>query len=1419
MKIILVLLLFIAACLRAEEEETDPDPAPPDPDNTPAEVEPTPAERKAAELILEGDASALMGDREKALALWSEVLALKGAGVDQRLDARERLQWAHPENGGIGWGPEKPGQAFAFYRRNYFLGADEARRRAAIREYCADPEHNEPHAEFDAYAEWLQSLLPQDKNFELLPLILEGDLGRNRRWQSQMLSNLNYDFLHDPERTLHILKTLGSNGAADVFTLRLLDEDGQQTFMSRIVDDLLNPADEKRGPTRLAVKKFVGELPNRTLDTDLVYMLLDGDNDQALGTFLTKHGAKLAALKPDLRNTVLHMLENVKGCPKKSEMDELLHLGDASALAGEREEALALWGRVLTLTPTGIVPRQDAQERLAWARGINGTGGWDKNHPGRSFALHMRDRILGSDESKRLALIRDFCANHTLEGDHRKFSNYAGWLQQLLPRDRNFELLPPAMEDALAENKKWLSQILGHLTDSSLAKDPPRAIKAMKILGFLGDAETFRTLPLDDEGKNSVMGKMIDRLQEVTRNKKQPSGATLRREIEDIQSRTFGVELVLALLADEEDKALADFINQHQKELGMLKGDRRREVLAIMTRDLAGFPNTEEMSEAAVEAIRPLLPAGALKTTSVEEKLGRILSPDKVQVEHADQCPAAVDAANLIGNVAERHPEKAAAAVKTAVALLQKIPEQADPSVPYWKKPLRVFIKQLHLQYGLFTLALREADETGILTNDSDLSWLATYVRCYFQDERGNFVPGKLTARQVVDFFFPKDSDFLAEAGSFQPVDLSKEAESYLPSTTVLASIVNTLNENDHHLGQHLKQDVLQILHKDRPQTFGRDFVEAMLTPDAMPGFIRTRASDFAKIPPDRRFAVLVTMQKSMPILQEAEKLDPAVKEILKPLLVPDPEEIEKQFQRFVTARSLASLRLSPLSCIPVASRLLDQLAQTDIKKARLLYDAVAKLIKSDPILAADREFSESRILSWQQWAAAIPEMFGFCVREAAENRNALKEDWFYRVRMQQHEANFDSPERILKLLESGFFLGDASEFRTFTMEGDGSFLKNYILAYIQARPRTKAAVISYLEKQKVTFGVDLVKTLLERKPGGMLAFLSKHADEINKMPHEHHGEITTLAGLRAGSWLELAHSSAEWNRILQPILPAHRDWVMKKCKNLLNAAQLKDFAPDLGGNPPGTYLDLDGHRNPFDGALAWISEMMLIDPDTARRTHEHLLKLAVAFDEADKPHRNNPQISYSNVAPYFLHWSATYPLLAKLCINAADSGVLPKDSDPDLPEALLIHMTENPMELSTMMEALGFLEQAQNFDASSAMQLPEWLDNGPRPKSSIPQVYDNLVLHGLIKYLTAGDTRRFRKRCHAHLSSRQPRTFGSDFILAVLDDHPEKSVPAFYKAYEADFPKLNPPSRKAVATLMRNAWAEIPAAPAGQKQ
>ncbi len=483
------------------------------------------------------------------------------------------------------------------------MGANDAARLGFIRAYCHDIDPEQAHPEFDAYATWLQAMQPEDKNFELLPLILEGDLAGNHSWQSQVPTNISaYDFLLDPDRALQVVKLLGS--ACGNFNAEVLDEDGEQTLMGRIIDKLSAVRDgdqwgdqDKYKRTRAAVEKFLASLRVTTLDSDLMLTLLQWKDDKVLAKFLAKHGPKLTAMEPEPLQTILQMLKRMEGCPQESMMDKILYRGDANALAGDREKAKAQWGQVMILSPTGIVPRDDAMERLTWARPKGNIETWGPEKAGQAFANHMREAFLGADPAERETLIKAYCTGPNENGEIRaKFEHYALWLKNQLANDKNLDLLPLILDGELADFKPWLAEAITQLDDYDFLRDPQRTIKAMQMLGFLGDTKTFNPRLFGQDGDHTAMAFMMAGLRGMydgNDNKQRAAYDAVMKYLKALQPRTFGADLVLALLENDSAVSVSAFLKAHEANMAQLPEATRQPVLDMLR---TAWPKMPELS-------------------------------------------------------------------------------------------------------------------------------------------------------------------------------------------------------------------------------------------------------------------------------------------------------------------------------------------------------------------------------------------------------------------------------------------------------------------------------------------------------------------------------------------------------------------------------------------------------------------------------------------------------------------------------------------------------------------------------------------------------------------------------------------------------------------------------------------------------
>ena len=397
------------------------------------------------------------------------------------------------------------------------------------------------------------------------------------------------------------MKLLGGGKAGGGFNAVMIDEDGAQTLLSQIIEQLSSVQEgepDKYQRTRAALKKFLSSLKVTTLDTDLMLTLLQWDDNKALAKFLAKHGSKLAALEPVQQKTMRRMLERMKDCPKERDMNDILYDGDVSALAGDREKAKALWGQVMTLSPAGIVPREDAMERLTWARPKGNIETWGPEKAGQAFANHMREFFLGADAAERQALIRTYCTGPDKTNEIRMvFDRYAVWLRNNLAYDKNLELIPLILDGELADYKFWLRDTFllfndFHFNDFHFFSDPARTIKTMQMLGFLGDTKTFKPRLFGEDGSHTAMAVMMASLR-GRYDLHLTAIEDIRKRLQELQPRTFGADLVLALLDKDSAAGASTFLKAHQADIAQLPEASRKPVLDMLRK---AWPEMPELS-------------------------------------------------------------------------------------------------------------------------------------------------------------------------------------------------------------------------------------------------------------------------------------------------------------------------------------------------------------------------------------------------------------------------------------------------------------------------------------------------------------------------------------------------------------------------------------------------------------------------------------------------------------------------------------------------------------------------------------------------------------------------------------------------------------------------------------------------------
>ncbi len=300
--VILTLITFILIAQESGEENVQK--------KMPAE------EKKAAELLEQGDIHAGMGRREEALSKWSEALALAGTSTKPGTEANERMEWANKDEG---WGPDKPGLQFARHLCDHSLGTQAAVRQALIREFYE--ENGNAQNAFAAYGGWLLEILRSDQNLDLLPLALEDGLDQQPVWLSNVLQPYSdFDTLENPQRAIRLMQILGFFEDATKFHACLLGNYQRTTFMEGFFDRIRG----WKPKTRDEIKKYLEQRKLHTFGADLVTTLVESDDEEARVSFVRAHLADFARVSASRREEILSLfrLKWSGGYPNTEDMDD-----------------------------------------------------------------------------------------------------------------------------------------------------------------------------------------------------------------------------------------------------------------------------------------------------------------------------------------------------------------------------------------------------------------------------------------------------------------------------------------------------------------------------------------------------------------------------------------------------------------------------------------------------------------------------------------------------------------------------------------------------------------------------------------------------------------------------------------------------------------------------------------------------------------------------------------------------------------------------------------------------------------------------------------------------------------------------------------------------------------------------------------
>jgi|GEM_PF-2334872 len=144
--------------------------------------------------------------------------------------------------------------------------------------------------------------------------------------------------------------------------------------------------------------------------------------------------------------------------------------------------------------------------------------------------------------------------------------------------------------------------------------------------------------------------------------------------------------------------------------------------------------------------------------------------------------------------------------------------------------------------------------------------------------------------------------------------------------------------------------ELLALLEKHQPQTFGVELVQAVLTADPAPplsAMLKRRAADTPKIPKERLPEVTRLITNYLPAVKQPANLDPALKKALEPLMAAQSKENEEKLERWMKATLLAELKLSDSQVAREIPLITQELAMKDAAKAIAFFTHACDLVEA----------------------------------------------------------------------------------------------------------------------------------------------------------------------------------------------------------------------------------------------------------------------------------------------------------------------------------------------------------------------------------------------------------------------------------------------------------------------------------------
>ena len=1265
----------------------------------------------------------------------------------------------------------KPEEVTAFIHRvrETLLGTDvEARKRSItkyqeqrygggrrIRFYQPDPPVN-------TYCQWIDDISRVPKLFPfVIATASEDGFTDEPNWMRNLLGNLtrNDDKMTAADWYDSLQGTFMLEDAPK-FRAWLLDDRGNQTLLGRYISTL------REGRTAevkaLLQARLVGTQP-RTFGTDLVLALLKSDTSSSSNAlpvldFVKAHHDDFARLPAGQSSEVLALLRNY-----------LPDLSRPVSLAPETREILAP-----LLEANGRDLESMASEILAkpWkqlSRRINGDEYAYRDLSGRIFQrLASTDpaRALAFAE-KSLALIKGFPSNAGQAANARRKSDTPGgrWLSDAVSTPESYRILLPLLDaEGMTRDADWLYNNVSSSVISRTFKEADGPVRVFECLGLLGEAQDFRADRLQQNRMDSLLDYAVTILDWTQyKAKRQP----LIHTLEQRTPRTFGTDLVLALLRPEPQEPLREFMKKRAGEFARVQPAHAGALLATLRNRLpelqAGAPPADLLA-----AMAPLLEMEGVEAREQQAKIMTAQSWIDLNMTASEFWrTTSVVLRNLSSTdlpEAIKVFHQARSLIKSGMAISSSRSTVSKSDYDAWMRTCAAFPR-------LVPTLIEAAAADGATSNGWLIGATADLTRDEVMRNHG----------YVISLF--ESLPFLKPAAEFRPIKLPGG-----DTETLLARVVDRLGSD------RLSPSRAALLERLNAgtKTFGGAFVVAMLRRDraaALAEMLVAREAEITSLHESGRAEIGIILRKELPGLGKPGKLSPALSRALAPILGDMKSQDDRWLEEIFAAQRVEDLSLSQGDFRTEAPRLLKDLADKDEVKARALLTKAATLLAGSEWQTKSEEYLTYQPLPHLLLAAAMrPQFYDEIDRLAQRHEYDRHEAWADALAnaLLSPEALSDHL-RVLGFLKNSPLGADAERFEPVFLKRRQTSLMELLavkLRQSQLRVVGDAVRASLNDMEPRTFGASLLLALLEDDPVAAVAqFIKENEAAIAKLSGK--GKLHTALLLRP-------HLS----RIAVLDAPLAKDLHVKLGPILAEeTAHQKQLFTAISGARRFSELGIEQsswfHRH-VTSLLEWMMADGAGDPKAT------LARACTLYKEAQGSSSDTSATSASRPTAVFLQRVADSPQLVPLVLELAREEKL-DDLAPWRHQIVgsTMHLdapTRGPADTLAVLEVFGLLRDAASYQ--------DYLAPG--------QAYRSLLGY-LDIWRRSSSTRSHVPGLLALVQERKPDTFGTELVEALLDPAPEKAIPEFRKIHGTALASLKPEFRDAANHALDTVLRSVP--------